>query len=709
MLLALAAALALLPAADTLPRPSADEMSSAYLDADARETVARARERKAGVERSIVAYRTLARERISVGLRALRRDRVLFRRETAAHVYWTRDGEVKIEVLGARQVVPIALPHASIPDDLRSDPPDLAFDPIEDEILRGFGDDDFFIHPLASGSEAHYRFQAGDTTRLRLSPGRSLRLVELRVLPRREESRLLRGSFWLDAETHAPVRATLRLARPLDVERDLGEDGEDVPGILKPMRGELRYITIDYGYWEQRWWLPRLVALEVEAEAGAILTVPVTFERSYVDYEVAAEGDPAGYAAVFAPDSLRVGEEVVGEEEVCRHGVCRRYTVELPEDTTTLLTSDLLPPSIYSEGEALISESELRELGDVFGASVPGARAWRTPEVRWSYLRPDLLRYDRVEGLAIGARADADLGPLSADATLWLATSGPDLSVEVGATRGGFRARQRAAAYRRIAAVGPDPRALGLGSSLSALLLGRDDGDYYRAFGAEVVGEPAIRRRLDYRWRLFAERQESVEKATDFSLPRLFGSGREMRPNLAADAAEQLGASLEATYSRGLDPLGLRWSLGAALGAETGTYRLARPSASATLGFPLPFRLVGAFEAAGGTTLGEGPVQREWFLGGPATVRGYGGGSRLHGDTFWRGRAEVASAFPAARLVAFSDAGWAGERGELSAEPALLSAGMGASFLDGLLRLDLARTLRGDPVWRLDFHLDAPI
>lgn len=719
MLLTIAAALSLAAAADTLPRPTERDLASAFLDAEAREMVSLARRRKAVVDRSIVAYRVLARERISVGLRAVRRDRVLFRRESAANVYWTRDGVGKIEVLGARQVVPIALPRATIPDDLRKDAPDFAFDPARETILMGFGgegedgdrdgEDDFVVHPLVEGSEAHYRFQAGDTTRLRLSPERTVTLVELRVIPRREEARLLRGSFWLDAATHAPVRATFQLARPVDLERDLGEDDEDVPGILKPIRGDLRYVTVDYGLWDQRWWLPRLVALEVVAEAGSFLNVPVTYERSYSDYEVIAEDDPRGPGAVFAADSLRSGEEVVQETRTCERGSCWRYAIELPEDTMSLLDSEYLPPSIYSEGEALITETELRELADVFGVTAPGASPWRRPEVRLGYLRSDLVRYNRVEGLSLGGRADADLGPVEVDATAWLATAGPDLSAELGVTRAGFRAEHRLAAYRRLAAVDPDPRALGLGGSLSALLLGRDDSDYYRATGAELTGAPAAARGLDYGWRLFAERQEGAAKATDFSLPRLFDGDRELPPNIEADRADQVGASLELRYARGLDPLGVRWSLGAAVGAETGTYRLVRPSASATLGFPLPLGLVGALEAAGGTLLGEAPLQRHWFLGGPATVRGYGGGSRVHGDTYWRTRAELATSFPGARLVTFSDAGWAGERASLAADPSLLSAGVGVSLLDGLLRLDLARALRGERGWRLDLHVDAPI
>lgn len=710
MLLPLLAALALQAAApDTLPSPAPEALRSAYLDEGARETVRRVRERRQVVDRSITAYRALARERISVGLRAMRRDRVLFRREIAANVLWRRDGEGTIEVLGARRVIPMVFPEPSIPDDLRSDAPDLAFDPAGDNVLLGFGGEDFFVHPLEEGSEDHYRFGSGDTTRIRLPDGRTLRLLELRVAPRRTDARLVRGTFMIDAETHSPVRGVFELAREVDLERDLGEDDEDIPGALKPIIGRVRYLTIEYGLWEGRWWLPRLLAVDIVAQAGGMVDIPVLYERSYEDFVVTGE-DAVGTVAAALPAG---GEEDDGRDERsgrrCRNGGCGRFSVRLPADTTELLRSEYLPPSIYAEGEALVTEGELRELADVLGIRAPGASPWHRPEFRFSYLRPALLRFNRVEGLALGARVEADPGPVELDATLWLPTAALEPVGELAATRQGFRARHRLALYRRLAAVDPDPRALGFGSSLAALLLGRDDSDYFRSLGAELRGESVRGGVLDYRWRLFAERQRSADRATDLSVPHLLGRGPGFPENILADAADQLGGAVELRWARGLDPQGLRWSADAAVTAETGDFRFARPSLGALVAVPLPFRLMGLLEAAGGTAFGELPLQREWFLGGPATVRGFGAGSRLHGDSYWRGRAEVASAFPGARLVAFADAGWAGERADFALDPALLSAGVGVSVFDGLLRLDLARALRGGHRWRLDLHLDAPI
>src|SRR6266516_7853227 len=105
--------LALLAAAAALAIQTPHDSTSAYLDPGARELVARAR--RLLVDRSIRAYDVTVRERIAVGLRALRRDRMVYRRELALHVSWRRDTVGEIRVLGAREAIPIALRHEQIP------------------------------------------------------------------------------------------------------------------------------------------------------------------------------------------------------------------------------------------------------------------------------------------------------------------------------------------------------------------------------------------------------------------------------------------------------------------------------------------------------------------------------------------------------------------------------------------------------------------
>ncbi|HEV2130776.1 MAG TPA: BamA/TamA family outer membrane protein [Longimicrobiaceae bacterium] len=719
MLFSLAGALLLgfqTTAADTLTPPApldATTLSSAYLDPGARQLVERARERRDFVDRSIQEYQVLAKERVEAGVRVLRRERQLFIQETAARIHWRRDGQGTVELLGAREATPMFTAGVSVPDNLRRHAVHLAYDPSRADLVKmTFQDEDSSIrHPLGDGSEAHYQFRSGETTTVRLADGRMLRLLELQLIPRRREFYLASGSLWLDEDTHAVVRAVVRPARPWDIALDTDE-GDEVPGFVKPIRGEVRYITLEYGLWNMRWWLPRLIAFEGTAEVGVLggAGALLRYERTYSDYRVA--GDEAAGAVAAAAEAVlercpdREERRGTGLSCRCEGGRCRLFDVQVPADTASLLSSPELPPSIFAEGPVLISDAEMREITEMLKKMQPPVWRLQPPTVDWSVARLDLLRYNRVEGLSVGARADVDFGTLTADGTLRMGVADLEPNAELGVVRETIGARYRIAGYRRLVTMDPASRALGLGNSLSALLFGRDDADYFRTLGIELIGSPPRTQPQGYGWRLFAEQQREAVKETDLSLPRLWDREHYFQPNVPADRANQIGAALALRTVRGRDPAGVRW--GAELGVEgsTGTFDFARPSLTLNSAFPLSRRYMSAFEVAGGTSFGELPVQSLWYLGGSATVRGYGSNA-ARGEAFWRARAEVANALPGARLVLFSDAGWAGLRNDVQLDPTLLSAGVGASFLDGLIRVDLARALRGDAGWRMELYFGA--
>ncbi|MGH7644327.1 MAG: BamA/TamA family outer membrane protein, partial [Gemmatimonadales bacterium] len=120
---------------------------------------------------------------------------------------------------------------------------------------------------------------------------------------------------------------------------------------------------------------------------------------------------------------------------------------------------------------------------------------------------------------------------------------------------------------------------------------------------------------------------------------------------------------------------------------------------------PLTGRQVGSQELSGGISAGTLPVQSLWYLGAPGSLRGYAGGT-AQDEAFWRVRADLATAFPGVRVVLFGDAGAVAPRDDLSADVTLASAGIGASLLDGLFRVDLARALRSPTGWRVEFYVD---
>jgi hypothetical protein len=704
------------------------DTSGAYLDAAARRLVAASRARRETIDRSITHYRTTLRERIGVGIRALRRDRMMYRRELALHIDWYRDSLAHIEVLGARQTIPIAVPKPALPDDLHRDLGDYAFDPADDRLTVGWGsrrsardsardstreerEDIVFQHPLAPGSEAHYRFATGDSSVIVFPGGGMIRLRELRIIPRRLDVRLMTGSFWIDEESHAVVRALIRPARPFDFEQDIGDDDDDIPGFVKPIRIDVKFLTIDYGLWAGRWWLPRLLAMDAVASAGNFLQLPMRYERVYDDYEVS--GDPTVTraprpVATEADDSVARAacherEEREGILCKCREGRCMAFTVDLPTDTAALLASTSLPAAFGSANDTLISEGELRELTRGLGALPAAPWQFNVRPPRWG-----LARFNRIEGLSLGARGEIDLGRLRLDGAARIATTDAELDVEGGVVRERGPVRLRIAGYRRLAGVDPTARSLAIGNSLNGLLLGRDDGDYFRAAGAELLITPSVTAAQRFSVRLYAERQSGVVKRTEFSLPHVIRGSHRFRPNIFAERADQIGASIMFRTQRGFDPEGAMWTTDVTLDGATGTFDFGRASGTLRLATPLGRALSGAVELGAGTSTGNVPVQSGWYLGGPATLRGYSGGETI-GDAFWRARAEIGNHFPAARIVLFSDVGRAGPRDQLSFEHSFSSVGIGASFMDGLVRIDVARPLRGRRGVRIDFYTDAAL
>ncbi len=704
------------------------DSSNAYLDPGARDLVRRARERHTIATAAITGYRALVQERISLGLRALRRDRVFYRRELAGRIAWHRDGPDTITMLGAREAIPVVFSKATVPDDLHADAPDLAFDPADERLGVGPSDSDFVFHPLARGSEANYRFQSGDTTAIGLPDGHTVRLVELRVIPRRDEFRLMTGSFWIDLASDEVVRVVFRPARPFDFERDVSASDrrggvEHIPGFLKPIRGDIRFITIEYALWENRWWLPRLLALDGVATAGSFLSLPLRFEREYSEMEV--QGD----TGVVATDTLRTpsphhrrrhhlrvrrkgGTTATADTAAVRDSADARdsVVVVLPLDTLALLTSPLFPASILSEGESVLSEGEARDLAAQLRLLPQAPWQAHAPSVKLGLGGAGLLRYNRVEALSVGARYQSDFGRLGVDLTGRLGLADRQPNAEVGVTRETPDVKYRLAGYRRLAVANPATRALGVGNSLGALLLGRDDGAYYRAAGAELLVAPAATAPQSSSWRVYAEHQWEAVKETDASLAHLVRAAHVFPDNVTAQRADEVGMALTLRgASGGGDPVGRRVGADLSMDAAVGTFAFARIALTARAAAPLPARLVGAAEVAAGTSGGTVPPQFEWYLGGPATLRGYHGLAAV-GEAFWRGRVEVANAFPGARIAVFSDAGWAGPRVDFARGRALVSAGVGATFFDGLLRVDLARALRAPAGavagWRLDCYVD---
>jgi hypothetical protein len=121
---ALAGALASGSPRDTLP-------ANSYLDSGARELVSRARARRQGEESAIRRYQALAKSRLSIGVNALRRERLFYRCESAVRLDWRRGEPAVVQVLGAREVAPLFSREVRAEDD---DCVGALFHPQEDRL-----------------------------------------------------------------------------------------------------------------------------------------------------------------------------------------------------------------------------------------------------------------------------------------------------------------------------------------------------------------------------------------------------------------------------------------------------------------------------------------------------------------------------------------------------------------------------------------------
>lgn len=764
---------------------------SAFLDPEARTLLLNARAARMRQDSSLLSYDAKAYQRMSVGLgfRATGRDRLLFRHENATRVRWSRASGVYIDMNGARTAIPMLSKKekqaaAKDPDfaDISSEASPVPYYPGREALWVGSGaqskaevDERELVHPIAIGSEAYYRYATGDSLTITLSDGKSIHLRELRVEPRRPEWKLSVGSFWFDMATGQLVRAVYRLAVPMDIwgivdeetKRDAADakargekpdPDDDVPGWVKgmmsPMQANLEAVTIEYGLFGGRFWLPRAQYAEGWARASfmripfkieesfkyasvngtdSLPTIPPSLTRRQLrDSLFGSDSTPwsrlpdsvrkARTKILIAADSARHEQQTKQRKQDCastgywtrvesRSDANLRTAVRIPCDTTVLARSPDLPPSIYDSGEELFGVTEREQLLKELDFSLQPV--WAPQPIRLAY-GLDQLRYNRVEGLSLGAAATQNLGKGYAwDAAARFGFGDTHPNGELGISRSNGRTNWRVAGYHRLAVANDDwGSPLSFGASLGALLYGRDEGYYYRSTGAELTR--TLARGGGLSTRLFIQRDGRADANAEFNLSKAFGGGSRFSQNISAEESTILGAALREQFSRGDDPLGWRlfgdfrgeggYVMPTAAAIEKRAYGRAAGDLTITRGFG---EVIAAALTVSGGVSDNAPIQRAFFLGGAQTVRGQLLGSAI-GDAYWLGRAEVGQALGVVRPVVFADVGWAGAREDFAHPGRPLSGvGIGSSVFDGLIRLDLSRGIYPRKKMRLDLYVEA--
>lgn len=444
------------------------------------------------------------------------------------------------------------------------------------------------------------------------------------------------------------------------------------------------------------------------ASSGPPLQVPTAVGTQPTPLETSAQSGKRQSSATRV--TMRSGAAKRGEpgserqkshDSQCAHGSlwervevhdggAARVLVRTPCDTVALARSPDLGGSIYDNSDSRFGVTDQVELLRVLGTGPTPDWAPRPVELLWGP-RDGLIRYNRIEGLSAGVGLAEDFGlGLSGRAEGRLGIADLQPNGELRVQRETPLGTIGLGVYRRLSVATDWGDPLSLGNSIWNLLVGDDEGFYYRSWGGEVRGERASGS-LPFTWRLFAEKEWSATVRTHFAITRAFGGAGMSRRNLEATAGTLTGVSFRVRPTWGVEPDG--WQGSADLRGEGagGTFSYVRGAADVTITHPLGSFAVGALTAGAGTSAGDMPPQRLWYLGGLRTVRGLAPGTEV-GDAYWMARAELGTRGPTVRPVAFFDMGWAGHRSAWGHEGRPLSgAGIGVSFLDGLVRIDVAK------------------
>jgi hypothetical protein len=713
-----------------------------YRDEVARQLHVAAMDERERVDDTVLRYTAVVRQRIGAALRMPLKDRTLYRSESSHRLWWNRDSENLVQLLAYREQTPGGVNR----EDIDLGRFDAAFDPMNDRLFFGFaetdedmgdpGDDEFwFEHPLYPEYVDRYYFQSGDTLALTLPDGRQILAVELQIVPKVADVHRMTGALWIEPATGSLVRAVYRLSDTFDAFRDIPdlqeEEDEDlrfVPGILKPWTADVTMIAVDYSLWEFEVWLPRTMRMEGVVAAG-ILKAPMSMDYAYDIEAVTTEAslEEGGHddlpevhfqtrsEAMAYLNELAFGQEVPYEVSRSFNGDGgARYLI--PQDRAFLGESPELPPPIWESAAGFASEDELTEMFDDL-ADLPLPVMPQVPSTfRWGLQRPDLLRFNRVEGLSIGGRwqtrPQTFVGPLSITATGRIGLGDLQPNVRLGFTRETLRRRITLSGYNEIAAIDEGARHLGLGNSLLGAVFGRDDGDYFYRSGGSLEWTPPSAGRRTFRLQGYAESHRQADIQTEFALFQFWKDSWAFRPNIEADEGWEYGGVLDLNPWWGSDPMlaqggfDLHVQGGHFAHRDSASTDYLRASLVGRAVVPLPGSLRLALEGGGGTSWGDPTVQRMWYIGGPRTLRGYS--PRLAGGTaFVRGRGELARAFSFGSVSLFSDWGWAGDRDAVELSDGFTAVGAGLSILDGLIRMDGGFGLTEPTGFRLDLYLDA--
>jgi hypothetical protein len=311
----------------------------------------------------------------------------------------------------------------------------------------------------------------------------------------------------------------------------------------------------------------------------------------------------------------------------------------------------------------------------------------------------DLLQYNRVQGLSLGAGYRARLpGTVATNAYGTLRYGLSDERVTgrltlLGNVAGGCLALS---GYHDIADLDPFSSGRSVTNTVNGLFAGHDNGDYALARGGSASFETPIRAGVELILIGRVEQLTSVGRAARSAVNDFLGGTGLFPPNPPVDEGTFTGGSA------GLRGVGTtRWKLTADVlggdGRTTGrVYGDVRRSIGSGLGITLRLKAGAGTEPAMPQTL--------FRLGGLGTVRGFEYGT-LRAPAFWAAQLDITPFGARMRPVIFLDAGQTSRISSLFSASALVGGGVGLSLFSGLIRFDLSRPISPDQSGKVRFDL----
>ncbi len=484
-------------------------------------------------------------------------------------VYWKAPQLSKQRIVGWRD-------RAELPTDINyhRDHLGIVQNNFGSAIRLGEGDEVRDVpHPLGPDGSALYDFALGDTTTIEL-PQRAVRVVALRARPKTFSAAAIVGTLFVDLETADLVRMAFNFTPHAYLDPQI----EDVS------------IVLDNALWEGRFWLPYRQEVEIRRRA-TWLDIPargIIRGRWEID----------GYLFnVGLAESWFRGEEITAVPKAERDSFPWR------EPLTTAIQGIAEPvrQNDLEEVRAEVSRIAGRRVLTGLKRQRLGARGLS-----------DLIRFNRVEGLAAGA------------GFVWR-MPGDDFEIRAlgsygfsdGAGKGGVSITSvdglSLTIYRQVRDISDERVIAPLVNSISAQEFGDDYGDYYRATGWQLSARFDVGGRTEW---LVAAKSEHVQ-----SLPiRATPASGQFRPNPAIIDADHSVGSL--TLRRRSEGFAVRRDVAGEVSAEIGS-AYARFSGSGHLLVPLgagSTRLLTRVQfGVGGDEL---PPHRGFVIGGRGTLLG---------------------------------------------------------------------------------------